>query len=542
MEAKPSSGVELFSGFLVENLLLFEYPTFMFKESDLPTIPEQLRPLVASMNNRVVSLLEENNRLRRALFGAKAERHITGDLIHPKGCLFNEAEALVEEAKKEEDTPDPSPNPEKKARKRSPDSGGRNPFPEHLPRNIIKCDLPESEKVCPHDGTPLEQISEKKVETLVVEPAKATVNVHVYPVYGCPCCKGHVAQKPAAPAPIPQASCDASTLAFVLMQKYLWGLPLYRIEQQFSGMGVEVSRASLARWAIHCADLLGDLAFEIRKYILDQSAIHADETTLQVLSGTGKVATSKSYMWLLCSSKEAKPAVWFEYWPSRSQECAKGLLGTFSGVLHVDGYEGYSRVIATNKITRVGCWAHARRKFDVAKKDGAKAGQSLAGAFLNDIQELFALERQFEELDGIQKVAQRKEHSTPIVDSIRKRLDEYRAQVTPKSKLGEALTYLANQWDTLKVFLDTGQAELSNNRIENHIRPFAVGRKNWLFASTAKGAEASALIYTIVQTAKANKIDVSQYLAHLLRELPKAYAQKSGRVDLTKFLPWNFKG
>jgi transposase len=520
--------------------MLLWYLFQMFKEADLPSIPEQLRPLVASMNNRVVSLLEENNRLRRALFGAKTETHITGDLIHPKGCLFNEAEALIEEAKVEEKLPAPVTGSESKPRTRSPESGGRKPFPEDLPRNEIVCDLPESQKVCPHDGTVLQKISEKRVEILVVEPAKATVDVHVYPVYGCPCCKGHMAQQQSVPAPIPHASCDATTLAFVLMQKYLWGLPLYRIERQFIGMGVEVPRATLARWVIQCADLLGDLAFEIRKYILEQSSIHADETTVQVLSGTGKVATSKSYMWLISSGKLAKPAVWFEYWPSRNQECAKNLLGNFTGVLHVDGYEGYSRVIAANGITRVGCWAHVRRKFDVAKKDGAKAGQSLAAEFLDDFQKLFMLEREFEALNAEQRVLQRQLLSKPLTGTIRTRLDEYRHKVTPKSKLGEALTYLANQWETLTVFLETGQAELSNNRIENHIRPFAVGRKNWLFSSTAKGAEASALIYTIVCSAKANGVDVTAYLTHLLRELPKRYAAKNGRVSLEEFLPWNF--
>jgi hypothetical protein len=237
----------------------------------------------------------------------------------------------------------------------------------------------------------------------------------------------------------------------------------------------------------------------------------------------------------------AFPAVWFQYSPDRSGSSASSLIGKYSGVLHVDGFAGYNSIIKSNNIKRVGCWAHVRRKFDVAKKDGAVSGKTLAGKFLDDIRDLFLLEREFEKLPPSEKIQLRKERSGPLVQSIEKRLQEYREQVPPKSKLGEALTYLAGQWESLIVFLEHSEAELSNNRIENHIRPFAIGRKNWLFADTTKGADASAIIYSVVCSAKANGIDVHSYLTFLLTELPKLYANSPRNPDLSPFLPWNFK-
>lgn len=207
----------------------------------------------------------------------------------------------------------------------------------------------------------------------------------------------------------------------------------------------------------------------------------------------------------------------------------------------MDGFEGYAEAIGKNGITRVGCWAHARRYFDTAKKDGAAAGKSLAGTFLDDIQKLFILEREWTILVPEERLLRRSERSKPIVDRIRLRLDDERFKVTPKSKLGAALTYLANQWDTLVVFLAEGRAALSNNRMENHIRPFAVGRKNWLFSDTVAGADASALIYSLAATARANKLQVGDYFEGLLRRLPQLEAKpREGKLDLTPLLPWNF--
>jgi transposase len=245
----------------------------------------------------------------------------------------------------------------------------------------VVCDLPESEKFCPHDGASLVQIGERVVETLHVEPIKASVIQYVYPKYACPCCKGYLADAPALPVGLPHSSCDASTLALILSLKYSFRLPRYRLEQMFSQSGAEVSRTSMVRWVIASADLIGDVAFEIRKYIFDQWAVHGDETTVQVIKEPGKKAQSTSYMWVACSSNDAFPAVWFQYSPDRSGISASSLIGKNSGLLHLDGFTGYNSTIQSNGIKRVGCWVQLGRKFDVVKKDGAVIGKTLARNF-----------------------------------------------------------------------------------------------------------------------------------------------------------------
>jgi transposase len=221
------------------------------------------------------------------------------------------------------------------------------------------------------------------------------------------------------------------------------------------------------------------------------------------------------------------------------KQIAVGNAPNYSGLVHIDGYDGYNAALVENKATRIGCWAHVRRKFDVAKKDGAADGKSLATDMLNYIQKLFLNERDCQNQSPSEILSFRQEKSKPIVDEIKATLDKKLATVPPKSKLGNALNYLNNEWQHLIVFLNHPEASLSNNRIENHVRPFAIGRKNWMFADTQKGATSSALLYTIIVTAKANNISVEKYLRKLFTELPKIYAQKKGRVNLEPFLPWN---
>jgi transposase len=201
---------------------------------DLTAFPEQVRPVIVSLHNDNVALREENNRLRRALFAAKSERHC-GVPIEPNGSMFNEAEALVDldeaSAAAKDPNPPPAPSPVKKPRKRSPESGGRNPLPPDLPRTRVEFDIPEEQKLCPNDGAELVRVGERVVETLQIKPAELSVLQSVYPVYGCKECNKHMAQAPAVPAALPQASCDPSLIAYILEQKFLWGMPLYRLEQ-----------------------------------------------------------------------------------------------------------------------------------------------------------------------------------------------------------------------------------------------------------------------------------------------------------------------
>ena len=263
--------------------------------------------------------------------------------------------------------------------------------------------------------------------------------------------------------------------------------------------------------------------------------LHADETPIQVLKGTGKKPQSKTYLWGICSPIDEPPGYYFEYHPTGSSQAALSLLGGFKGHLHVDGFQGYNILSDRPGVTRVACWAHSRRKFDVAEKAGSSTGASLTSQFLGHIQSLFKLEKDWINLTPVERLQHRTEFSVPIVASIRSLLDDNAYKVPPKSKLGEALGYLANHWPDFTVFLTNGRCALHNNRMENAIRPIAIGRKNFLFCDTVEGAHACATFYSLITSAKANGLSVGDYLSHLFHNLPTL----SPGADLTTLLPWN---
>ena len=499
----------------------------------LKTLAEELRPPAVALFNENCLLREEVNSLRRSLFGRSSEKHIVPELILPKDCLFNEAEALVEPET-------PAPAKEIIIPEHTRKVGKRKPLPEHLARVDVRHEIPENERICPADGTVLEAIGEEIVEKLELEPAKLFVNRHIYVKYGCPCCKTGVAQAPAQPSVLPKALFEPGLLAYVVSQKFLYSMPLYRMEKMFEQMGVDLPRTTIARWVIAAGAFLTPLWELMKKEILSKKVIHCDETTIQVLKELGKKAESKSYMWAICTSEYDFPAVCFEYFSSRAASCAESLLQDFQGHLHVDGYAGYNAVASKKTVVRVACWAHVRRKFEDAKVSGAKTGTTLAEAFLALIQELFMHERDWKTLSTQERLDQRKEHSQALVDKIWNLYEQNCAAVPDKSKIGRAIGYLHGEWQGLLEFLSNGSVSLSNNRIENFIRPFAVGRKNWLFADSVEGAKSSAVLYSVVVTAKENGLDVYSYLKNLFTELPKLL-QANPDADLTAFLPWNAK-
>lgn len=281
-------------------------------------------------------------------------------------------------------------------------------------------------------------------------------------------------------------------------------------------------------------DWLAPLWHHMKSQLLAQGVIHADETVIQVLKEEGKKASSQSRMWLYCSGKTAtKPVVLFEYQPTRSGEHARRFLEGYSGYLLTDGYSGYDKV---PNVTRCGCLAHLRRKYQEAMpKTGPGIGSSAAIGF-EYCNKLFALEKSFEGLSVEERKAKRQKQSKPILDAYFSWAETVDA--LKGSKLSEAITYSANQRNALSTFLEDGNIELSNNRAENAIRPFVVGRKGWLFADTTKGAQASALVYSIVETAKANNLNVYMYLVHILSKMPAIDFETNPSL-LEDLMPWS---
>ena len=322
-----------------------------------------------------------------------------------------------------------------------------------------------------------------------------------------------------------------------MVSKYVDALPLYRQCSIFERLGIDIDRTTLANWMIACGKLIQPLINLLWEHLRQQLVVHMDETTVQVLAEPGRAAQTKSYMWVSAAGPPGDRAVLFHYAPSRGAGMARELLADFEGALMTDGYEGYEPACRENGITRLGCWAHARRRFVDAQRQqpNGKAGKPDQALAL--INALYRIERSVKDADPVERHRQRQHKAVPIVDKLRLWLDKSVVSTAPKTSLGKALSYLDNQWPRLVRYLDDGAYPFDNNRAENAIRPFVIGRKNWLFSQSTRGASASANLYSLIETAKANGLDPAIYLKHVFTELPKAVSVD----DIDALLPVNFK-
>lgn len=478
---------------------------------------------------------EEQFRLaQQKRFGASSEK------THPDQLemnLFNEAEVLATPASEE-------PNMETVTYNRKKSTGHREAKLDGFPVETIHYTLPEEDQVCSCCNGVLHEMSTEIRNEITVVPAEVKVTRHIRQVYACRRCEHAEIRTPIVTAPMPKpvypgSLASPSIMAYVMSQKYVDSQPLYRQEQQFARFGLTISRQTLANWMIVGADQwLSLLTERMKEHLLMQDILHADETTLQVLREPGKSAETKSYLWLYRTGQMEPSIVLYDYRPSRGGEHPRNYLAGFKGYLHVDGYPGYHKV---KNVTLVGCWAHARRKYDEAlkgmppsqEKTGTAAEQGLQ--FCN---QLFSIERELKEKTPEERHATRQEQSRPVLDAYVAWLKQQRSRTLPKSKLGEAMTYSLNQWEKLTAFLNDGRLEIDNNRSERSIKPFVIGRKNWLFANTPRGAKASATIYSVIETAKENGLNPFKYLMYLFEQLPQL-PDPNDPEDLDKLLPWS---
>jgi transposase len=413
-----------------------------------------------------ITLLEEMLRLQRQKqFGASSEKDTGG-----QGQLFNEAEADSVESD-DNAVPIVVPAHTRKKQKRAS-------IPADLPREEIIHDLSDAEKICPHDGTELNYIGDETSEQLDIEPAKIKVLRHLRKKYACPCCQQYLvaAKKPAQP--IEKSIASPGLLAYVTVSKYVDALPLYRQITLFKRIGIELDRTTLSHWMIKVGKLVQPLINCLQDRCVEQRVLHMDETPLQVLKEPGKTAQSKSYMWLTATAQASMPIVLYHYSTGRSGDTPKALLGDFSGALMVDGYEGYNPVCMDNKLIRLGCWAHARRKFIDAQRQQPKGKTGKADMAISFIQKLYAVEKTAQALCADDRLMKRVEQSKPVIDQLRQWLEKTLPNTPPSSTLGKALQYLHNQWPRLIAYLEDGAWPIDNNRAENAIRPFVIGRKN----------------------------------------------------------------
>ena len=315
--------------------------------------------------------------------------------------------------------------------------------------------------------------------------------------------------------------------------------PLYRLEQEFNRQGLKLPRQTMSNWLLNVSEMwLQPIYNVLHEKLRKEQVLHADETTLQVLKEAGRPSTSKSYMWLYRTSDCAEQAiVLYEYQSTRKAEHAETFLKGFSGWLHADGYQGYHKL--PKNIRVVGCWAHARRKFDEALQTLPKEKRQESPAATGECYctRLFQLEQSLADLTPGERYNKRLELEKPVLDALLAWANESSAKTAPKSALGKALHYLQEQWPYLARYLEDGRLEFSNNRAERSIKPFVMGRKNWLFSNTPAGAQSSAVIDSLIETAKENDLDLYRYLVWLLHNAPGL--SRTDEAWAESFLPVN---
>jgi transposase len=489
---------------------------------------------------RVVKLEEELALARLHRFAPRSEKHVDR--------LFNEAEQAADEADADSDEFDVIVLPDTGLPATEGAIGkkrGRRPLPANLPRERVEYDLPDDQKACPGCCGQMHRMGEAVTEQLHIE-VKAKVLQNVRFKYACRHCdrteiNAPVVTAPMPTQPLPGSVATASTLAFALVHKYVDGTPLYRLAQAFERAGVPVSRGALGHWVIGSSEKHLHRIYDVLKLRLrSQPLIHGDETTVQVLKEKDREATTTSYMWAYRSGKDSdQPIVLLDYQPGRGQIHLQAFLGDYRGIVMSDGYTAWRTLEGA---THIGCMAHSRRRFVDALKARKKGGGPPEQA-LRFFEQLYRVERQARDrvpekgetqADCIRRF--RQQHSVPILYALKVWLDDMAPKVLPDSKLGDAVSYTRNQWEYLTRYTGDGSMPIDNNLLERDIRVFATGRKSWLFSDTVDGAKASAIVYSLMLTCRASRVEPLAWLRHVLTELPL----RAGDADIIDLLPFNF--
>ena len=498
------------------------------------------RKKISELESRVDVLMEALRLARHKQFGASSEKS-EDTLMEQLSFLFNEAEVFS--AAEKEETENVTVVAAQKRHKKHEYT--LDFIPEGIAARQVEHRLEGEDLVCPQCGDTMTEIGKEVVRTLEIIPAQMVVREDVYYTYACKSCSENadegcetsVVKTPREKNIIPGSFATPEAVAHIMTQKFVMGSPLYRQEQEINRKGIHLSRQTMSNWILRATeDYLTPVYGQLHKELLKRDVLHADETTLQVLHEPGKKPQSDSYMWLYRTSGDTdKPIVLYEYQPGRGAKHPKEFLAGYKGYLHTDGYAGYHDL--GEDITVVGCWAHARRKFDEAVKSlpKGKAKGSSASQGLTYCNLLFGIEQEIADKTAEQRYEERLKQAKPVLDAIFAWANSRTA--APKSALGKAFHYLKEQWPYLTNYLKDGRLEISNNRAERSIKPFVIDRKNFLFTNTPKGAAGSAVMFSLIQTAIENGLDPYKYLTWLLKTAKDADLSQVDKVQA--LLPWN---
>lgn len=487
----------------------------------------------------------ENRLLRKKLFGSSSEKIKSDDSQYQceLSALFDEFELCSQEVSIDVEEPPTADLPNQPTQKKRP---GRKPLPKDLPRTVIEHDLSDDEKQC-ECGHSMEAIGTQVSEELHYKPAELKVLEHRCKTYGCARCNTANKKAPSVKAQlktahkpkqlIPKSYASPSLLAAIVTNKFCDHLPLYRLEGIFKRSSVELSRQTMSTWMLKVSEAVIPLVNLLQDEIHHYDVAYADETTIQVLKERDRRAETKSYMWCFIGGPPGRRSHIYQYHPSRKGDIATTFFDGYQGALHCDGYAGYDALLNTEGITGVNCLSHARRKFHEALPGGKEKGVS--GFVVRLIRELYKIEEMLKATyarnEKIKTI--RQEKSKPLLEKLKAYLDEKSKCVPPQSKVGKAIQYTRKRWRYFVTYLEDGRYEIDNNRAERAIKPFVMGRKAWLFANSEAGAHASARLFTLVESAKANDVEPSVYLETIFKELPNC----STIQDYEALLPWNYK-
>ena len=514
--------------------------------SELQEKIEQQNELIASQAQELANKQEQIDYLLNKVYGKSSEKHKAGD---PNQLsiydFFNEAE-------KEFDPNAPEPSAEDilvKAHRRKKSS-----FKEKykgLPVEKVVHELPEDQRLCPNCGGELERVGERFVRNeIIMIPAQLKVIEHYSVTYKCSKCEQekdtgssdlpYFFDAPVPPPLIPHSMASPSIAAMVLSMKFVSSVPLYRQEQLWKQEGLALSRSTMANWVIFCSENYFSVMYEfIRRQLIQRRYLMADETTVQVLKEPERNPETKSYMWLYRSGDDGLPPIlMYEYQETRKGQNAVDFLDGFGGYLETDGYAGYNRL--GDKVIRCCCWAHVRRKFyeaipaDQRKNPDYSLPAAQGFAY---IEKLFSIEKGINERSDFsyeKRYELRLQKEKPVLEVFWSWTE--RQLPVKGSKFNAAIGYVLKRKAELMNYLQDGHCSMHNNATEHLAKSFAVGRKNWLFADTPNGAQASAICYTMVEMAKANGLNPRAYLQFLLEQRPN---NEMSDMELSKFVPWN---
>ena len=487
-----------------------------------------LQQKLAEKEAKIQTLSHQIHLFRTARFGRKSEKFVN-DAQLSLG-VFDEA-SLPEDANKDNTT---APDEISVSYTRKKHKTGRKPLPKSLPYVEKVYDLSSEEKEC-SCGCTLTHIGDETSEQLDILPQVTFRVVHIKKKYACKACEDTIKSAKSPKQPFPKSIATAGLVAAVIDAKFNRHLPLYRQEDMFKSSGTDITRASLGNWIIKAASLLEPLVNLMIKKIQQGDIAFADETALQVLKEKNRPPTTKSYMWLFAGGEKDKRCFVYQYHQTRAESAVHDFFADFKGYLHADCYRAYVN-LDNKRITHVACLAHARRYFaDIIKSNKGKPG--IAVDAIKKFESLYTIEKNLKQQNAdVDKIFNvRQEKSLPILNDFKAWLLKQQAKVPPKSPIAKALFYSIAHWESLTQYVNDGRLEIDNNRAERAIKPFVIGRKNWLFHDSPKGAHAGAALFSLVQTCKEHNVNVFAYFKFAMENILHC----KNTCQLEKLLPFN---